>query len=69
MGVSVSTGSSAAGVTTRSHLGLTSAGAVLLMFVVQHVYSAMLMSKVEKTGTMDSIFGGWKLIPREKHRG
>lgn len=34
MGVSVSTGSSAAGVTTRSHLGLTSAGAVLLMFVV-----------------------------------
>lgn len=34
MGVSVGTGSSTAGAGTRSHPGLTSAGALLLMFVV-----------------------------------
>jgi Ni/Fe-hydrogenase 1 B-type cytochrome subunit len=37
---------------------------LLLGFVIQHVYSSILMSKIEKTGTMDSIFGGWKIVPR-----
>lgn len=37
---------------------------LLLGFAVHHVYSASLMAKVEKNGTMDSIFGGFKLIPR-----
>jgi Ni/Fe-hydrogenase 1 B-type cytochrome subunit len=36
---------------------------LLLGFAVHHVYSASLMAKVEKNGTMDSIFGGYKLIP------
>lgn len=38
---------------------------VLLCFVVQHIYSATLMAKVEKVGVMDSIFGGWKVIPKD----
>ena len=37
---------------------------LLLCFAVHHVYSAMLMAKIEKTGTMDSIFGGWKVVPK-----
>jgi Ni/Fe-hydrogenase 1 B-type cytochrome subunit len=37
---------------------------LLLGFAVHHVYSASLMAKVEKNGTMDSIFGGWKVIKR-----
>ena len=36
---------------------------LLLGFAVHHVYSATLMAKVEKNSTMDSIFGGYKLIP------
>ncbi len=39
---------------------------LLLGFAVHHVYSATLMSKVEKTGTMDSIFGGYKIVPTAK---
>jgi len=37
---------------------------LLLCFAVHHVYSAQLMAKIEKTGTMDSIFGGWKVVPK-----
>ncbi|MDY7091656.1 MAG: Ni/Fe-hydrogenase, b-type cytochrome subunit [Acidobacteriota bacterium] len=33
---------------------------LLLGFAVHHVYSAWLMAAVEKTGTMDSIFSGYK---------
>jgi Ni/Fe-hydrogenase 1 B-type cytochrome subunit len=40
---------------------------LLLGFAVHHVYSAILMSKVEKNGTMDSIFGGWKVVKRGPH--
>jgi hypothetical protein len=28
------------------------------------VYSGLLMTVNEKTGTMESIFSGWKFIPR-----
>ena len=38
---------------------------LLLGFVVHHVYSAMLMSQVERTATMESIFSGYKFMPRE----
>jgi Ni/Fe-hydrogenase 1 B-type cytochrome subunit len=37
---------------------------LLLGFVIQHVYSSILMAKIEKTGTMDSIFSGWKIVPK-----
>lgn len=37
---------------------------ILLCFVVQHVYSSTLMARVEKVGVIDSIFGGWKIIPK-----
>lgn len=39
---------------------------VLLMFVVQHVYSAILSSIVERNGTMDSIFTGNKWVSPEE---
>ncbi len=35
------------------------------MFFVHHVYSAIAMSQIEGTGTMESIFSGWKFVPRE----
>ncbi len=38
---------------------------LLLGFVVQHVYSAILTSYVEKNGEMDSIFSGNKWVKRE----
>jgi len=38
---------------------------LLLGFVVHHVYSAVLMSHVEVNGTVESIFTGWKFVPRE----
>jgi Ni/Fe-hydrogenase 1 B-type cytochrome subunit len=39
---------------------------LLLGFVVHHVYSAILVSVVEKNGTLDSIFSGFKWIkPKE----
>jgi Ni/Fe-hydrogenase 1 B-type cytochrome subunit len=41
---------------------------VLIVFVVQHVYSAWLTSRVEKNGTMDSIFTGYKFVPRDEAR-
>jgi len=37
----------------------------LWMFFVHHVYSAIIMSQVEGNGTMESIFSGWKFVPRE----
>ncbi len=38
---------------------------LLLGFVVQHVYSSILMAAFEKTGTMDSIFSGHKWVERK----
>jgi Ni/Fe-hydrogenase 1 B-type cytochrome subunit len=38
---------------------------LLIGFAVHHVYSAMLMSTVEQNGTMESIFSGYKFVPRE----
>jgi Ni/Fe-hydrogenase 1 B-type cytochrome subunit len=35
---------------------------VLLLFVIQHVYSAMLTAVTERNGTMDSIFSGTKWV-------
>jgi Ni/Fe-hydrogenase 1 B-type cytochrome subunit len=37
---------------------------LLLGFTVHHVYSAVLVSMIEKNGTIDSIFGGYKWVPR-----
>jgi len=37
----------------------------LWMFFVHHLYSAIIMSQVEGNGTMESIFSGWKFVPRE----
>jgi Ni/Fe-hydrogenase 1 B-type cytochrome subunit len=34
-------------------------------FFVHHVYSAILMSQVEPTATVESIFSGHKFVPRE----
>lgn len=39
---------------------------LLLGFAVHHVYSAMLTSRVEKNGTLDSIFSGYKFLPRDR---
>ena len=39
---------------------------LLLAFAVHHVYSATLMAKIEKNGTMDSIFGGYKVVPKSQ---
>ena len=35
-----------------------------MAFVVHHVYSAVLVALEEKNGLMESIFSGWKFIPR-----
>ena len=37
----------------------------LWAFMVHHVYSAILMSQVEATGTVESIFSGHKFVPHE----
>jgi Ni/Fe-hydrogenase 1 B-type cytochrome subunit len=37
---------------------------LLLGFTLHHVYSAILMASLEKDGTMDSIFVGYKWVPR-----
>jgi Ni/Fe-hydrogenase 1 B-type cytochrome subunit len=42
---------------------------VLILFAVQHVYSALLTSRVEKNGTMDSMFSGYKFLPRDREAG
>jgi Ni/Fe-hydrogenase 1 B-type cytochrome subunit len=38
---------------------------LLLGFAVHHVYSAILMSQVEQNATIESIFSGYKFVPRE----
>jgi Ni/Fe-hydrogenase 1 B-type cytochrome subunit len=38
---------------------------LLLGFMVHHVYSGVLMSTIEGNGTMESIFSGYKFVPRE----
>jgi Ni/Fe-hydrogenase 1 B-type cytochrome subunit len=38
---------------------------LLLGFAVHHVYSAVLMSTVEANATIESIFSGFKFVPRE----
>ena len=38
---------------------------LLIGFVVHHVYSALLTSRVEKNGTLDSIFSGYKFLPED----
>jgi len=44
---------------------------LLLVFMVQHVYSSWLMSRMERNATLDSIFTGFKALPPpgedEKH--
>jgi Ni/Fe-hydrogenase 1 B-type cytochrome subunit len=37
---------------------------LFMAFVIHHVYSAMLVSKEERNGLMESIFTGWKFLPR-----
>ena len=39
---------------------------LLLGFAVHHVYSSVLMGFVEKTGIMDSIFTGYKWVPKRE---
>lgn len=39
---------------------------LLLGFAVHHVYSALLMSHVEKNATLESIFSGYKFFPRRE---
>jgi Ni/Fe-hydrogenase 1 B-type cytochrome subunit len=38
---------------------------LLLGIAIHHVYSAVLMSTTEVTATMESIFSGYKFVPRE----
>jgi len=38
---------------------------LLLGFAVHHVYSSVLMSTVEQNATMESIFSGYKFVPKE----
>jgi Ni/Fe-hydrogenase 1 B-type cytochrome subunit len=38
---------------------------LLLGFAVHHVYSSLLMSQVEANATIESIFSGYKFVPRE----
>ena len=38
---------------------------LLLGFAVHHVYSSVLMSSVEANATVESIFSGYKFVPRE----
>ncbi len=37
---------------------------LLIGFVAHHVYSAVMMSQIEQNATMESIFTGYKFIPR-----
>ena len=39
---------------------------LLLGFTVHHVYSAVLVAMVEKTGTIDSIITGYKWVPKHE---
>jgi Ni/Fe-hydrogenase 1 B-type cytochrome subunit len=42
---------------------------LLLGFAVHHVYSAVMMAMVEKKGTLESIFSGYKFFTRADLRG
>ena len=37
---------------------------LLIGFIVHHIYSAVLTAIVEKNGTIDSMFSGWKWFRR-----
>jgi Ni/Fe-hydrogenase 1 B-type cytochrome subunit len=37
---------------------------LFMAFLVHHVYSAILVSMESRNGLMDSIFSGWKFVPR-----
>lgn len=39
---------------------------LLIGFVVHHFFSALLVSRVEKNGTIDSIFSGYKYLPKDR---
>lgn len=39
---------------------------ILIAFVIQHVYSALLTSHVERNGTIDSMFSGFKFLRRDR---
>ena len=39
---------------------------VLLVFAVAHVSISLLVSRVEKNGTLDSIFSGYKYLPKDR---
>jgi Ni/Fe-hydrogenase 1 B-type cytochrome subunit len=39
---------------------------VLLMFVTAHVCISLLVSRTEKNGTLDSIFSGYKYLPKDR---
>lgn len=38
---------------------------LIICFVINHVYSSILMDVKEKNGGISSIFSGWKFVPRE----
>jgi Ni/Fe-hydrogenase 1 B-type cytochrome subunit len=40
---------------------------LILGFMVHHIYSGWLMSKLEQNGTIDSIFTGYKYLPKDPH--
>jgi len=37
---------------------------LFVAFLIHHVYSAMLVSMEQRNGLMESIFSGWKFVPR-----
>ncbi|MHB1023816.1 MAG: Ni/Fe-hydrogenase, b-type cytochrome subunit [Acidobacteriaceae bacterium] len=37
---------------------------VFIAFLIHHVYSAVVVSMEERNGLMESIFSGWKFVPR-----
>jgi len=39
---------------------------LLIGFVVHHIYSALLVSRVEKNGVIDSMFSGYKYLPKDR---
>lgn len=41
---------------------------LLVGFAVHHVFSAVLTSRVEKNGALDSIFSGYKFLPKDAER-
>ena len=44
------------------HIGMW----VVLIFVIMHIYFVFLSSIVEHIGTFDSIFSGYKFVPRRR---